>query len=94
MWARGAAHGPAQGLTVADHIDHVRWTALLHTPVAVQPLGFQWTDARHVDPDASVKPGWVVVIGSAKAGAQAERVRVLFEPFTGRVIEIERELRP
>lgn len=85
---RRAAFGPDRAPVLDGRLDVVTLGRVLKGEVSMQPGTFQWVEP---DTDARVMPGWTAIVTKTKGAGPAVSFRVVFEPFSGRVVRMVRE---
>jgi len=85
---RRAAFGPDRAPVLEGRLDVVALSRVLKGEVSMQPGSFQWVEP---DADARVTPGWTAILTRTKGVGPAVSFRVVFEPFSGRVVRMVRE---
>lgn len=92
LWlsAAGAEHGPDRPPDVERALDPNRWRPFLGRDLWPAGMRFQWRDEAQprAGGPAPPKPGWVIDVTGRGPDGRAAGYRVLFEPFSGRIVEI------
>jgi hypothetical protein len=88
-----ARFGPDRFLEIHQRINLDRWTSVLGQAVVMREVRFQWRESlpRRGGRQMASKPGWLVRASAIASDGRAVTYRLLFEPFSGNLIEIVEE---